>query len=395
VAVEERFARFGLIEWWQQSRLAAARVVVVGAGALGNEVIKCLSLLGVGRLVIVDLDSIETSNLSRAVLFRAGDAGRAKAEVAARAARDLYPGMRAVGLSADVVHGIGAGLFRWADLVIGALDNREARLTVNRLCYAVGTPWIDGAIEALSGVARVFVPPEGPCYECSMSELDWKLLAQRHSCSLLNRELIAFGKVPTTPTTAAVIAGVQCQEALKLLHGRPSPLAGAGFVFDGLEHASYPIRYSRNPDCLSHEPLRTILETGARVGSTTARQALGWAREALGPRAKLVFTRELLRGLECPGCGRTDRLLKPLQAVSEADSRCPACGARRAPQLFHSVGEGDEVLDESLATLGVAPWDVLVGREGDRAVGFELDGDRPAILGMCDDAEPARLREGA
>src|SRR3982751_4400810 len=90
-ASEERFSRFGLIAWWDQKKLSAARVLVIGAGALGNEIIKNLALLGVGNILIADMDRIENSNLSRSVLYRASDNGKLKADVAARAARDTYP----------------------------------------------------------------------------------------------------------------------------------------------------------------------------------------------------------------------------------------------------------------------------------------------------------------
>jgi adenylyltransferase/sulfurtransferase len=360
--------------------------VVVGAGALGNELVKNCALLGLGALVVVDFDRVETSNLSRSVLFRASDAGRPKAEVLAEAGRALYPGLRATALSADVVHGVGLGLFRWADVVLGALDNREARLAVNRACYRVGRPFVDGGIDVLSGVARVFLPPEGPCYECTLGEADWRALEQRHSCSLLNRELLAFGKVPTTPTTASVVAGIQAQEAVKLLHGQPT-LAGAGFVFEGRTHTSYRTEYVRNPDCLSHEPLGELVVQGRGAADTTAREALGWAREALGPSARLEFVRELLGGFECPGCGREEAVHRPLASVGEDEARCPACGARRAPRLYHALGgaedgsRGPDVLDRTLAELGVPPWDVVCGRAGERVVGFELSGDRARVLG--------------
>ena len=62
---EDRYARFRLIAWWDQQKLAAAKVLVVGAGALGNEVLKNLCLLGVGHVYVVDFDTIEESNLSR------------------------------------------------------------------------------------------------------------------------------------------------------------------------------------------------------------------------------------------------------------------------------------------------------------------------------------------
>src|SRR3954468_16611474 len=212
-ADDARFGRFRLIGWWDQARLARAKVLVVGAGALGNEIIKNLALLGVGNVLIADLDRIENSNLSRSALYRASDNGRLKAEVAAEAARGLYPDGRAHAFVGNVVYDLGLGVFRWADIVIGGLDNREARLAINRSCWRVGKPWIDGAIEQINGTARIFVPDpagENPCYECTMSEMDWKLLQHRRSCNLLTRpEMETGGRTPTTPTVSSIIAGVQ------------------------------------------------------------------------------------------------------------------------------------------------------------------------------------------
>ena len=86
---EDRFDRFRLIGWWDQERLAKSRVLVIGASALGNEIIKNLAMLGVGNLFITDLDRIENSNLSRSILYREADNGLGKAEVAARGTRYL------------------------------------------------------------------------------------------------------------------------------------------------------------------------------------------------------------------------------------------------------------------------------------------------------------------
>src|SRR6516225_7212376 len=84
---QDRYSRLRLISWWRQERLRDARVLVVGAGALGNEVLKNLALVGLGTIYVIDLDEVERSNLSRSVLFRSEDGGRAKAEVAAHRAR--------------------------------------------------------------------------------------------------------------------------------------------------------------------------------------------------------------------------------------------------------------------------------------------------------------------
>src|SRR5471032_2397086 len=87
---DARFDRFKLIGWWDQKKLADAKVLVVGAGALGNEIIKNLALLGVGNILIADLDRIENSNLPRSVLYRAQDNGQFKAQIAARSAKEIY-----------------------------------------------------------------------------------------------------------------------------------------------------------------------------------------------------------------------------------------------------------------------------------------------------------------
>lgn len=86
---EDRYSRLRLIPWWDQEKIQNAKIMVVGAGALGNELVKNLTLLGIGNILILDMDSIENSNLTRSVLFRRNDVGRYKAEVAAERAREI------------------------------------------------------------------------------------------------------------------------------------------------------------------------------------------------------------------------------------------------------------------------------------------------------------------
>src|SRR3954453_12506956 len=87
-ADEDRFARFRLIGWWDQQKLSRARALLIGVGAIGNEILKNLALLGVGNVFVTDLDVVANSNLSRSVLFRGSDCGRPKVEAAAERARD-------------------------------------------------------------------------------------------------------------------------------------------------------------------------------------------------------------------------------------------------------------------------------------------------------------------
>jgi molybdopterin/thiamine biosynthesis adenylyltransferase len=215
----DRYSALKLIPWWQHDKIRGAKIMVVGAGALGNEALKNLALLGIGHIFIVDLDDIETSNLSRSVLFRSGDSGKSKAELAALRLKEVNPDISVAFHRGNVITDIGLGIFRRMDLVIGCVDNIEARLFINEACWSLNKPWINGGIEAMQGVVDVFVPPDGPCYECTMSDLDYAEMNRRQPCGLPPEQLNE-GKIPTTPTIASIIAGVMVQEAMKLIHGK-------------------------------------------------------------------------------------------------------------------------------------------------------------------------------
>jgi adenylyltransferase/sulfurtransferase len=378
--VEGRFARFELIAWWDQARLAAAKVLVVGAGALGNEVLKNLALLGVGHVLVVDLDTIEASNLSRSVLFREEDVGQAKAEVAARRAREIYPGQKILGLRANAVYDLGLGVYRWADIVIGGLDNREARVAINRACWRTGRPWVDGAIEVLNGIVRVFQPPNGSCYECTMSETDWKMLEARRSCALLTREEMAQGRQPTTPTMASIVGGAQAMEAVKWLHGLPV-LEGHGLVVDGATHEHYKVAYPRKQGCFAHESFDPIDELEVGVADVTARELLGRAREDLGPGATLELNEDVLIALRCAKCDVKEDIFRSLGKVTEKEGRCPRCSQQREVELTHSVLGDEPWLDRTLEELGVPPFDVVAARNGEAQRFYALEGDRARVLG--------------
>lgn len=378
---EDRFSRLRLIPWWDQSKIAECRVLVIGAGALGNEILKNLALLGFRRIVLVDLDRIEESNLSRTILFRGEDVGQFKAHAAAAAYRNVSPQATVQPLVANVLHECGLGLFEWSDVILAGLDNREARLWINRSAWKVNRPWIDGAIEGINGVARVFLPGAAPCYECTLGEVDWTILDRRMSCNLLAHRDDTEGKVPTTPTISSIIAGIQVQEAVKLIHGMPT-LASRAFIFEGLNHSSYTVEYTENPDCMSHCTLPEIVRLAEGSDALTLESLRARAQRDLGTDDVVIeFSREVIRNLACPNCGEREELFVPVGRVRYEEGRCRKDGQMRVVETVHGYTGTEAYGTRNLDQLGLPLFDMFVARSSDREIGYLLYGDKSRVLG--------------
>jgi len=380
---EDRYSRLRLIPWWDQARIKACRVLVIGAGALGNEILKNMALLGFQRVVVVDLDRIELSNLSRTVLYRAEDVGEQKALTAARAYRSLAEDALVQPIVAHAVHDCGLGIFEWADLILAGLDNREARLWINRAAWKVGRPWVDGAIEGINGVVRVFLPGRAPCYECTLGEVDWAILEKRMSCNLLAHSSEAEGKVPTTPTISSIIAGIQVQEAVKLLHGLPT-LASRGYVFEGLNHTSYVVEYTENPDCMSHYTIPELVRLPESSVEWTLEQLWHRAQLELGrAEVTLEFSRDVIWRLVCPRCGTVEERFAAVGSVLYDEGACSCDGQQRVVETIHGYTGSEAWGCRRLTELGLPLLDIYVARSAEREIGYLPEGDREVVLGVA------------
>jgi molybdopterin/thiamine biosynthesis adenylyltransferase len=372
---EDRFHRHGLIAWWDQARLARATALVLGVGALGNEIVKNLCLLGIGRIRIVDLDVVEHSNLSRSPLFRERHEGMPKAQAAAQSARELYPDVRAEWRRLDLVHDLGWGHYADADLVLAGLDGREARLSANRACIRVGRVFFDGAIEGISGVARAFDGRAGACYECTMGERDWELLRHRRSCNLLSRDQMAQGHIPTVTTVSSIVAGMQVQQALKHLHGLDAQI-GTGVSVNGLAFDAWQVRYTASEECYAHEPARELVRMPWSASTTTAGAAIAEASARLGGGAVLELRHDVMTVRSCPACAHRDEPMRPLSRLGQGAGLCARCGAQARWDSASRVEAGGGLADRTLAELGVPPYDVVRFRRGEETIDCVLDADR-------------------
>jgi len=216
-----------------QQALKAASVLIVGAGGLGAPASLYLAAAGVGRIVLVDPDVVDRSNLQRQVLYAEADIGAPKVEVAARRLSALNPHVAIEPILARLDAGNARELVRGVDLVLDGTDDFGVRFCVNAACVAEGRTLVSGAIGRWTGQVGVF--RGRPCYRCLVPETP----PEAETCS-------AVGVVGAL---AGVIGSMMALEAVKLIAGAGEPLAGRLLVYDALAAETRTVRIGADPDC--------------------------------------------------------------------------------------------------------------------------------------------------
>jgi molybdopterin/thiamine biosynthesis adenylyltransferase len=360
---------FDQVPQWDQARVRAARVLVVGAGALGNEVLKNLALLNVQQLVIMDFDQVESSNLTRSILFRQADAdaGRYKAEVAAERLLEINPDLKIHTLLGDVVTDLSLGLLAQVDVVIGCVDNRLARLYLNRLCWRAGKPWVDGGILNLAGQVAAYVPGHS-CYECGITPTGWQEIRTRLGCTDMARRYALDGHAPTTPIAASIIGALQVQEALKLVLGlRSQSLAGKLYSFEGA-HMLGAVYESKPLLTVCESHFEAVQSIAAPLSCTSTLGALfHYLRTTQAMQApELLLDHSLATSLAGLQTGHATRVILPVHHFSDqlARSLAPheALGIPKGA-MIEALRPGDLSDQLPLWALGIPAGHVLrVGR---------------------------------
>lgn len=284
---------YNLLSWFRQDIVRNARVLVAGAGALGNEVVKNLALFGIGHIYVCDFDRIEITNLTRSVLFREEDAFNHsfKAEVVARRAMEINPQIEVVPIVGNLFSDVGLGLYKAVDVVIGCLDSRIARYQLNRMSLRAGKTWIDGSIENLTGVVRVYSPGVS-CYECNLSREEFNNIMLRTGCADVVRTQTSAGRVATTPVSASIVGAMQAQEAMKVIHqreGEPAPfrtLSGKMWRFEGMTNTVSTYKYAAwKKNCPAHDQWDNVVKCREMSADMTVAEAMEVLRKCLGVNA--------------------------------------------------------------------------------------------------------------
>jgi len=267
-----------------QERLRAARVLVIGAGGLGSPVLAYLAAAGVGRIIIVDDDTVDTSNLQRQILYDTADVGALKAHRAAERLRALNPDVAVDALAHRFDASNARELVRLADIVVDGSDSFATRYLVNDACVLEGKPDVYGAIFRFDGQVAVFGMPGGPCYRCVFPESPPEHLVP--SCS----EGGVLGVL------AGIVGSYQAAEALKLLLAIGTPLSGRLMLIDALDARTRDVRVPRDPACPLCGDAPTIREVGTipdrPAPSTVPELELDALEGVLAAGATLIDVRE-------------------------------------------------------------------------------------------------------
>ena len=220
-----------------QLKLKAAKVLCIGTGGLGAPLGLYLAAAGVGRIGLVDFDTVDFTNLQRQVLFGTSDVGRPKIEAAAEHLRNLNPTIQIDTFETRLTSENALDLFKDYDIIVDGTDNFPTRYLVNDACVLLGKPNVYGSIFRFEGQITIFGAPGGPCYRCLYPEPPPPGLVP--SCA----EGGVLGVLP------GIVGTIQAAETLKLIIGKGDPLIGRLLLFDALGMKFRELKLRKNPEC--------------------------------------------------------------------------------------------------------------------------------------------------
>ena len=220
-----------------QLKLKNAKVLLIGTGGLGAPVAMYLAAAGVGKLGLVDFDTVDVSNLQRQVIHGTKDIGRKKVDSAEETMKDINPFIEVVKYDVPLTSANALEILKDYDIVADGTDNFPTRFLVNDACVLLGIPNVYASIFRFEGQATVFCKDDGPCYRCLYPEPPPPGLVP--SCA----EGGVLGILP------GVVGLIQATEVIKLILGEGQSLQGRLMLYDALAMKFRELKIRRNPEC--------------------------------------------------------------------------------------------------------------------------------------------------
>jgi adenylyltransferase/sulfurtransferase len=250
-----------------QKRIKATSVLCIGAGGLGSPIAMYLAAAGIGKIGIVDFDTVDYSNLQRQILHTDADVGRSKAESAKETIQGINPHCEVVIHNTRISSENALDLLRPYDIVVDGTDNFPTRYLTNDACVLLKKPNVYGSIFRFEGQASVFAPHlGGPCYRCLYPEPPPPGMVP--SCA----EGGVLGVLP------GIIGCIQTTEILKLALGKGNLLVGRLLLFNALDMKFRELKLRRDPQCPvcgDHPTIKELIDYETFCGIVPEPENLG------------------------------------------------------------------------------------------------------------------------
>ncbi len=364
--------------------IKSTKILVIGVGAGGNEVLKNLLLMGFGNFTILDFDTVEDSNLSRTTLFRKEDIGNSKSLVAAERLKEmaLHENPRIVGLHGNFMTDFGKGLFMEHDIVISCVDTQKCRAYINDWCVRTKTPFFEmgfekytvnitffapvGQLKQQNGKIKASFPTDdgkfpsflGEFPVCLREEIGYGAFDEkRNSCSGFKVKDENLSKIPTIQVSAAMAGTLIATELVKYLSGIDS-IRNKMLLYSGLTYETFQVGYHRSPKCKVHDevyPLDTILVND----NPSLRDILHTVEEYYQSKVLINLPDAIIVDGKCSNCGKVISYRKRASEMYDDERWCEDCKLKglwnvKVPNSFTKIPKEISLnLDESLLDMRI------------------------------------------
>lgn len=322
--LKDRYQRHSLIDWFKQDKVFESYVIVVGAGAIGNELLKNLALLGVGRIHIIDFDNIEIHNLTRSILFKTKDVGKGKAEVASIAVKEINEDCETTFSNENFWNTLSISEIKKADAVFCCVDNFEARIKLNKLCYLAKTDFYNSGIDSRYVSVEMYPFSKdklSACFECNLPPTIYKRVSERYSCGWLHKIAYEEKKIPTTIITSSIAAANLLSLFLQANH--PEGYSDSVKIFnDSITLSSSIVHQQKNPDCPN------CYDSGNDIYMAIAKRNISSLYDfefSINENQLIELSDPLILNIRCKQCGETKVINDIASNYDESITICDNC----------------------------------------------------------------------
>jgi len=344
-----------ILAGYDPERLHAGKVLVVGLGALGQNLVQNLALLGVGQLMLVDFDVFEGHNATRSPFYptraEVGRLGHGKAAIVAHRAAQASTASKAdVFYSACRIQVLGDGALSWADIVVAAVDSLNARAWLAERCRLLTRPMVEGGFSGPDFNLSAFAPTKGaPCYRCGRPGRESSMSCTAYALAAEQARI-----VPAIQTSAAVLGGYQAEQVVQLLHGRLDRLGYRSYGNVRRETLQTAL-LTADDHCPGIHLPEPVIGTVRGLGAHTTLSDLVTAVCDQFGGGRIRLAEHVIPKISCTRC-KTPCLVQATESSWLSDPRCSDCAGpwpvtdTFMPDMVEEIDTDDQLTDELAST---------------------------------------------